>query len=90
MSMLFVCRRHIGSMTVSGLQNAGFVCMIMIPSTHTAGVLTLISRKLVSSEDIRTISHVPDRTLQVRFPVTGVHADVFNCYQIPWTTRGGT
>ena len=68
-----------------------WICVHDHDPKHTyAGVLTLISRKLVSSEDIRTISHVPGRMLQVRFPVAGVHADVINCYQIPWTTRGGT
>ena len=32
-------------------------------------------------------SHIPGRLLQVRFPVGDVHADVLNCYQIPWNTR---
>ena len=68
-----------------------WACIHSHDPKHTyAGVLTLISRQLVSSEDIRTISHLPGRMLQVRFPVAGVHADIFNCYQLPWTTRGGS
>ena len=68
-----------------------WICVHSHDPKHTyAGVLTLISRKLVSSEDIRTVAHVPGRILQVRFPVAGVHADVLSCYQIPWTTRGST
>ncbi|CAE7198220.1 unnamed protein product [Symbiodinium sp. KB8] len=66
-----------------------WICVHDHDPKHTyAGLLTLISRKLVSSEDVRTVSHVPGRVLQVRFPLAGVHVDILNCYQLPWNTRG--
>ena len=57
------------------------------PQHRHASMLTMISRKWASPEGISHKSHIPGRLLQVRFPVGDVHADVLNCYQIPWNTR---